>query len=151
MDVGLLRRRAALGVAAAALAIVAAYETARGPVARAGGVDLVRLDGILGTNDAPGTIVQTTLAIGSKSVPFSVLAAQRISGDPFNGPGVLLALGPGPPPIRIEGRDETVGRLMSAPPGTRAVLVGNLQVGMALLTLMSVEITPSASPSAGSQ
>lgn len=108
------------------------------------GTSLVRLDGVLGVENAPGNIVQATLAIGAKSIPFSVLAAQRISGEPFEGPGVLLALGPGPPPIRVEGRPETVEKLLDAPKGARAVITGTLGLGMATLTLMSAEITPSA-------
>ncbi|MEW6267945.1 MAG: hypothetical protein AB1689_01445 [Thermodesulfobacteriota bacterium] len=141
-------RRAALALLA--LTLLASAQLARPPAVRAG-IDLVRLDGVLGVTNPPGTMVQTTLSIGAKSVPFAALKAERISGDPFEGPGVLLALGPGPPPIRVEGRSETIDQLVSAPAGTRVVLIGNLNVGPALLTLMSVEVMPSASPSARAQ
>jgi len=129
---------------AGALLLALLLAALHGREARAQGVNLVRLEGVLGVQNAPGNIVQITLAIGAKSVPYSVTAAQRVSGEPMNGPGILLALGPGPPPLRIEGPDAMVKELLTAPAGSRAVITGSLQVGMAFLTLMSAEITPSA-------
>ncbi|HEY8515672.1 MAG TPA: hypothetical protein VIS07_09180 [Candidatus Binatia bacterium] len=141
-------RRTARTLLALLLLPLALIAGAPWPSPAQAGVDLVRLEGVLRETNPPGTMVQTTLAVGDQSIPFAVYAARRISGDPFEGPGVLLALGPGPPPIRVEGRDETVGQLTSAAPGTRVSLTGSLNVGSAFLTLMSVEVVPSPAPSA---
>jgi hypothetical protein len=110
----------------------------------AAGIDLVRMEGVIGTQNAPGSVAQLTLAIGAKSIPFSVLTAQRISGMPASAPEIFSALGPGPPPLRVEGRDVMIGKLVDAPADTRVTITGNLDVGNAFLTLMDVEIGKSA-------
>jgi hypothetical protein len=83
-------------------------------------------------------------ARGAKSVPLSVSSAQRISGVPASAPEIFSALGPGPPPIRVEGRDEATRKLTEAAPGTKVTITGNLDAGNAFLTLMEVEVAKSA-------
>lgn len=107
------------------------------------GIDLVRIDGVLGETNAAGSVAQLTLAIGAKSVPLSVSSAQRISGIPASAPEIFSALGPGPPPIRVEGRDETTQKLTGAAPGTKVTITGNLDAGNAFLTLLEVEVVKS--------
>lgn len=108
------------------------------------GVDVVRMEGVIGDASTPGAVKQLTLAIGTKSVPFSVLSAQKVSGAPAQAPEIFSALGPGPPPVRVEGRDTATEKITSAAPGTRATIVGNFDAGNAFLTLMDVEIGKSA-------
>jgi hypothetical protein len=110
------------------------------------GFDVVRFDGIIGESGASGSVGDLTLAIGDKSVPYCVLQAQKISGNPATGPEIFSALGPGPPPLRVEGRDATVAKITGAKPGTRLVITGNLDAGNAFLTLMDVEAAPAPSP-----
>lgn len=109
-------------------------------------LDVVRFDGIIGETGVPGNVGDLTLAIGDKSVPYSVLQAQKMTGNPATGPEIFSALGPGPPPLRIEGRDTAVAKITGAKPGTRVVITGNLNAGNAFLTLMSVEAAPTPSP-----
>lgn len=111
------------------------------------GIDVVRFDGIIGETGVPSSVGDLTLAIGDKSVPYSVLQAQKMTGNPAMGPEIFSALGPGPPPLRVEGREETVAKITGATPGTRLMITGNLNAGNAFLTLMSVEVAPSPSPS----
>jgi len=108
------------------------------------GIDLVRMEGVLGVQNAPGNVAQLTLAIGTKSVALSVVTAQRISGAPAMAPEIFSALGPGPPPIRVEGRDEMTAKIVDAPAGTQVTITGNLDAGNAFLTLMEVELSKSA-------
>jgi hypothetical protein len=112
--------------------------------ARAAGIDLVRMEGVLGQQNAPGSVAQLTLALGDKSVAFSVSSAQRISGQPATAPEIFSALGPGPPPLRVEGRKGMTKKLSDAPPGTRATIIGNLDAATAFLTLMDVVLEKSA-------
>ena len=114
------------------------------PRSAAAQVNLVRMNGILGTQSAPGSAGQVTLAIGGKSVPFSVLSAQRISGDPAMAPEILSALGPGPPPIRVQGRRAMTTKLTGAPSGTKVTITGNLNAGTPLWVLMEVTVDKSA-------
>jgi hypothetical protein len=110
------------------------------------GIDVVRFDGIIGETGVSGSVGDLTLAIGDKSVPYSVLQAQKMTGNPAMGPEIFSALGPGPPPLRVEGRDAVVAKITGAKPGTRLVITGNLNAGNAFLTLMSVEAAPTPSP-----
>lgn len=115
----------------------------RVPAQVVAGVNLVRLEGVLGETNVPGNMLQSTLIVGMKHLPFSVLAAQRLSGDPMNGPGILLATGTDQPVIRLVGRTELLRTVLDAPAGTRAVLVGNFSPGQSYLTLMTVELPES--------
>lgn len=108
------------------------------------GIDLVRMEGVLGSSDTPNAVGQLTLAIGGKSIPFSVLRAQKMSGMPATGPEIFSALGPGPPPVRVEGRDAMVKKLSDAKPGTPVTIIGNLDTTIPLYTLMEVQTEPSA-------
>ena len=114
------------------------------PATTVAGIDLVRMEGIVRTPNAPGSVAQLTLAIGTESVPFSVLTAQKISGNPAMAPEIFSALGPGPPPVRVEGRDEMLKKITGAEPGTRLTITGNLNAGSAFLTLMEVSTDASA-------
>lgn len=106
------------------------------------GISLVRMQGVIGS--APGSVGQITLAIGKKSIPFSVVTAQRISGPPAMAPEILSWLGPGPPPVRVEGRRGTTKKLLAAPTGAHVTIVGNLNPATPLLTLMEVVVEKSA-------
>jgi len=108
------------------------------------GIDLVRIEGVLGVSNAPGSVAQLTLAVGAKSVLLSVSSAQRISGMPASAPEIFSALGPGPPPIRVEGRDAATQKLTGAATGTTVTITGNLDAGNAFLTLMEVDVGKSA-------
>lgn len=110
------------------------------------GIDVVRFDGIIGETGLPGSVGDLTLAIGDKSVSYCALRAQKMTGDPATGPEIFSALGPGPPPLRVEGRDAVVAKITGAKPGTRLVITGNLNAGNAFLTLMSVDAAPAPSP-----
>lgn len=110
------------------------------------GFDVVRFDGIVGESGLKDSVGDLTLAIGDKSIAYCVLKAQKISGNPATGPEIFSALGPGPPPLRVEGRDATVAKITGAKPGTRLVITGNLNAGNAFLTLMDVEAAPAPSP-----
>jgi hypothetical protein len=114
------------------------------PAPTVAGIDLVRMEGVVRTSSAPGSVAQLTLAIGTESVPFSVLTAQKISGNPAMAPEIFSALGPGPPPLRIEGRDEMTKKITGAEPGTRLTITGNLNAGSAFFTLMEVSTDASA-------
>lgn len=108
------------------------------------GIDLVRIQGVLGVSNAPGSVAQLTLAVGAQSVRLSVSSAQRISGMPASAPEIFSALGPGPPPIRVEGRDEATQKLTGAAAGTTVTITGNLDAGNAFLTLLEVDVGKSA-------
>jgi hypothetical protein len=110
------------------------------------GFDVVRFDGVIGASDVPNSVGVLTLAIGDKSVSYSVLTAQKITGNPAMAPEIFSALGPGPPPLRVEGREATVAKITGAKPGTRLTITGNLNAGNAFLTLMEVEAAPTPSP-----
>jgi len=125
------------------LAVALASVVVAPAVARAG-FSLVRMQGVLGATNVPGNVGQLTLAIGDKSIPFSVLSAQKISGDPAMAPEIFSALGPGPPPIRVEGRKGMTKKLVGAPSGTRVTIVGNLNTATPLWTLMDVVVDKSA-------
>jgi len=114
------------------------------PPAHADAFDLVRIDGVLGETKAAGSVAQLTLALGTRSIPLSVSSAQRISGPPASAPEIVSALGPGPPPIRVEGRDDVTKKLTDTPPGTRVTITGNLDTANAFLTLMEVGVPGSA-------
>ena len=101
---------------------------------------------MIGQSGLPDSVGDLTLAIGDKSLPYCVLKAQKISGSPATGPEIFSALGPGPPPLRVEGRDAAVAKITGASPGTRLVITGNLNAGNAFLTLMDVEAAPAPSP-----
>jgi hypothetical protein len=124
-----------------ALAIVSGVLAPRSATA---GISLVRMTGVLGAQNAPGNVGQLTLAIGAKSVPFSVLSAQRISGNPAMAPEIFSSLGPGPPPIRVQGRAGMTKKLIGSPAGTHVTIVGNLNPGTPLWTLMDVVVDKSA-------
>jgi hypothetical protein len=131
--------------AVVALAVCAALIASRATPCRAG-FDVVRFDGVIGATGVANSVGVLTLAIGDKSVPYSVLSAQKISGDPAMAPEIFSALGPGPPPIRIQGREGMVAKITGATPGSRLTITGNLNAGNALLTLMQVEAPPAPSP-----
>lgn len=124
--------------------VTAAITLAAAP--SAAGFDVVRFDGIVGETRVPRSVGDLTLAIGAKSIPYSVLGAQKVTGVPATAPEIFSALGPGPPPLRVEGRDATVAKITDAKPGTRLVITGNLDVANAFLTLMDVEPAPAPSP-----
>jgi hypothetical protein len=126
-----------------AVLVLAAVAALRHP-AGAAGIDLVRMEGVLGQQNAPGSVAQLTLAVGKKSIPLSVSSAQRISGAPASAPEIFSALGPGPPPIRVEGRDGMTKKLADAPAGTRVTIIGNLDVATPYLTLLDVVVAKSA-------
>ncbi|HZR81953.1 MAG TPA: hypothetical protein VFD92_12715 [Candidatus Binatia bacterium] len=146
---GAMKSRAlALSAAAGLLAVLAALDP---PAARAGigagpgfGINLVRLRGVLGADRAPGHIMQTSLLVGDKTIPFSVVSAERISGVPEDGVGVLLPMGPGQPQIRAVGEPAFIKPLEDAPPGTEVTIIGNLITGMRYLELLGVDLPPSA-------
>ena len=110
------------------------------------GFDVVRFEGVIGQSGLADSVGDLTLAIGDKSLSYCVLKAQKISGSPATGPEIFSALGPGPPPLRVEGRDATVAKITGASPGTRLVITGNLNAGNAFLTLMDVDAAPTSSP-----
>lgn len=127
-----------LAVLAAAIALT--------PARSAAAFDVVRFDGVVGETRVPRSVGDLTLAIGARSIPYSVLGAQKVTGNPATAPEIFSALGPGPPPLRVEGRDATVAKITDAPPGTRLVIIGNLDLANAFLTLMDVEPAPAPSP-----
>ncbi|MBY0277153.1 hypothetical protein K2Z84_17605 [Candidatus Binatia bacterium] len=110
------------------------------------GFDVVRFDGVIGESAVPGSVGDLTLAIGAKSIPYSVLAAQKMTGNPAMAPEIFSALGPGPPPLRVEGRDGAIAKITGAKPGTRLTITGNLNAGSSFLTLMDVAAAPTPSP-----
>jgi hypothetical protein len=87
--------------------------------------------------------MQTILLVGSKEIPFSVVSAQRLSGAPENGVGVLLPMGPGQPRIRAVGDDTFLRPLAAAPAGTEVTIIGNLMVGMRYLEILGLDLPPS--------
>lgn len=129
------------GYVVAALALASVVCAPRAANAQ---VNLVRMTGILGAQNAPGSAGQVTLAIGEKNIPFSVLSAQRISGDPAMAPEILSALGPGPPPIRVQGRRAMTKKLTAAPSGAKVTITGNLNAATPLWVLMEVTVDKSA-------
>jgi len=135
---GRARAFGSAAITAAAFAILAAQSRAA--------FDVVRFDGIVGETRVPHSVGDLTLAIGDKSIPFSVLRAQKITGNPATGPEIFSALGPGPPPLRVAGRDATVAKITEAKPGTRLTITGDLEAASAFLTLMDVEPAPAPSP-----
>ena len=116
------------------------------PAPGVAGLDVVRFDGIVGETGVARSVGDLTLAIGAKSISYSVLGARKVTGAPATAPEIFSALGPGPPPLRVEGRDATVAKITDAKPGTRLVITGNLDVANAFLTLMDVEAAPASSP-----
>ena len=144
MNLRRFRHRARVG--AYAVGTIVATLIALVPLPGHAGFDVVRFDGIVGQTGVPDSIGDLRLAIGTKSVPYSVLRAQKVTGNPATGPEIFSALGPGPPPLRVEGRDATVARITDAKPGTRLTITGNLDAANAFLTLMDVEPAPSPSP-----
>lgn len=116
------------------------------PAPGVAGLDVVRFDGIVGETGVARSVGDLTLAIGAKSISYSVLGARKVTGAPATAPEIFSALGPGPPPLRVEGRDATVAKITDAKPGTRLVITGNLDVANAFLTLMDVEAAPAPSP-----
>jgi hypothetical protein len=135
----------------AALLALAAPLTLDPPPATAGigggvafGINLVRLRGVLGVDRAPDHIMQAILLIGDRQIPFSVVEAQRMSGAPENGVGVLMPLGPGVPRIQLLGEPCFLKPIESAVPGTPVTILGNLIVGMRTLELMGVDLPPSS-------
>ena len=138
-----IRRRSTVAIVARIYVLLALATLAPVPAALAG-VNLVRMEGVLGVQNAPGSVAQLTLAIGTKTVQLSLLTAQRISGDPAMAPEIVSALGPGPPPIRVEGRAGMIKQIVDAPPDTRVTITGNLDTGIPFLTLMEVSVAKSA-------
>jgi hypothetical protein len=145
-----VRSRAALGAVAGALALALLAPPAAGIGAGAPfGINLVRLEGVLGADRAPGHIMQTLLLVGERQIPFSVVRAQRLSGAPENGVGVLLPMGPGEPRIRVVGESAFMKPIETAPAGQSVTIIGNLIVGMRYLELMGVDL--GSRPSTGAQ
>ena len=107
------------------------------------GINLVRLEGVLGVRDAPTSLMDVTLLVGRREIPFSVLSARRMSGPPENGVGVLLPLGSSQPNIRLMGEPTFVDPIATAPPGTTVTLLGNLRIPTSVLELMGVDLPPS--------
>jgi hypothetical protein len=138
------RARSALRLVSRAAVAIGIATVLLAPASAVAGISLVRMQGVIGTPDAPGSVGQVTLAIGTKSIPFNVISAQKISGEPAMAPEILSALGPGPPPIRVEGSDGTTKKLVDAPAGSQVTITGNLNFGTPLLTLMQVEVAESA-------
>jgi hypothetical protein len=142
-------RRLALVVAAGLLGLgvagaLDARRASAGIGAGAGsGINLVRLTGVLGVDRAPDHIMQTVLLIGDRQIPFSVTSAQRMSGAPENGVGVLMPMGPGQPHIQVVGESAFVKPLAASPPGTPVTIIGNLITGMRYLELLGVDLPPS--------
>lgn len=132
----------ALGIALALSAVILLGR----PAPSFAGFDVVRFDGIIGETAVPGSVGDLTLAIGARSIPYSVLAAQKMTGNPAMAPEIFSALGPGPPPLRVEGRDGTIAKITEAKAGTRLTITGNLNVGSSFLTLMDVAAVPTPSP-----
>jgi hypothetical protein len=120
-------------------------------VSRAGGVsggmpfNVVRLDGILGTRNAPhatGELAELTLDVNTQKVAFAVIDVRRVNGA-GEGRGLLNGLGPGVAPIvRVTGSADLIARLMALQPGARVSLVGQLSVGERLYRILSVDPAP---------
>ena len=66
------------------------------------GFNIVRMEGVIGKGD-PTRMIDVVLLVGSAEIPFAVTAVRRVSPNPEEGVGVLLALGPGTPRIRVVG------------------------------------------------
>jgi hypothetical protein len=149
------RSRAVFGGVAGAVALALSLLDAP-PAAGIGGgapfgINLVRLEGVLGAERAPGHIMQTLLLVGERQIPFSVVRAQRLSGAPENGVGILLPMGPGEPRIRVVGESAFIKPIESAPAGQSVTIIGNLIVGMRYLELMGVDLGGLSEPSPGAQ
>jgi hypothetical protein len=114
------------------------------PAAARAQISLVRMQGVLGGDKVPGSFGTLTLSIGTKNVPFHVLSAQKISGSPAMAPEIFSALGPGPPPVRVQGRKGMTKKILSAPPGTHMTITGNLNFATPMWTLMQVSPDKSA-------
>lgn len=132
-------------LSAVALALCAVL-AASGTTPCFAGFDVVRFDGIVGETAVTGSVGDLTLAIGKQSFAYSVLGAQKMTGNPATAPEIFSALGPGPPPLRVEGRAGAIARITGAKPGTRLTITGNLDAGNSFLTLMDVEPAPTPSP-----
>ncbi len=140
-----LRARRSL-VLAAALGLGLALARPQPAAAVPPGVYLVRLEGVLGVERAASSIMQATLLLDGRAIPFCVTSARRMSGPPENGVGVLLPLGTDRPRIRLIGEPSFTQALAAAPAGTPVVLLGNLLLAMSDLELMGVDLPPSARP-----
>jgi len=107
------------------------------------GINLVRLEGILGVKHSPLGIMRSTLLIGEKKIPFSITSVRRISGVPANGVGVLLPIGTSQPTLRLIGEPEFLHPIESATAGTGMTLIGNLNVAHSYIEVLGVDLPPS--------
>src|SRR5690606_36058401 len=64
------------------------------PAPGVAGLDVVRFDGIVGETGVARSVGDLTLAIGAKSISYSVLGARKVTGAPATAPEIFSALGP---------------------------------------------------------
>ena len=106
--------------------------------------DAVRPSKALDVKHSPTEIMGSTLLIGEKKIPFSIQSAERISGVPEDGVGVLLPIGTSHPTLRLIGEPSFLHPIAAAPAGTTVTLIGNLNTADSYIELMGVDLPPSA-------
>jgi hypothetical protein len=107
------------------------------------GINLVRMEGVLGVKHSPQAIMRSTLLLGEKRIPFSIHSVRRISGVPENGVGVLLPIGSSRPTLRLVGEPSFLDPIEAASPGTGMTLIGDLNYANSYIVVMGVDLPPS--------
>jgi hypothetical protein len=111
-----------------------------------GSPNVVQLRGIVGVDSESAAIGQLRLVHGDRSIPFAVVSAQRLTGEPAEGVEVLQRLGPGTPTIRVVGTAKTLAPLLDAKSGTTVDIRGLLDDADRYLQLLEAG-AEGASPS----
>jgi hypothetical protein len=141
----------------ALLALAALYALMARPADAARGAcigspNVVQLRGIVGVDSESAAIGQLRLVHGDRSIPFAVVSAQRLTGEPAEGVEVLQRLGPGTPTIRVVGTAKTLAPLLDAKPGTTVDIRGLLDDADRYLQLLEAgEEGASPSPAADAE
>jgi len=123
MSVTLRRCRRAL----AALAVLGACTLLFGSRGFArGGLNFVKIKGLVGVKNAPGSLAQMVLDLDGKLLDFSVLDIRRTRGA-GEGRSLIDKLGLGvAPQLRVIGPSDLLQQITAAAPGTRLSLHGLL-------------------------
>jgi hypothetical protein len=110
-----------------------------------GGINVVRLTGLMKTADSAQGIAQLTLVVSGKPIAFSVKEVRRMTGA-GEGRALLNPLGPGASPeLRVVGKDEDLDRISAAAAGSQLTLTGILSYEPPYLQLTSLDEAPPAS------
>jgi hypothetical protein len=118
-----------------------------------GSPNIVQLRGVVGVDSESAALGQLRLVHGERSIPFAVVSAQRVTGDPAEGVEVLKRLGPGTPRLLVVGAADTLAPLLDAKTGTKVDLRGVLDDADRYFQVLEARAVPEVSPSpaAGSE